>query len=118
VEVYEEEKLAHDRYAAFADRYDAVVFDHIAASESRHLSAVRLLLQRYGITDPTAGRPAGAFTDSAVRATYDKLAKQGEGSLSAAIAAACRFPVLRPLRRTTAQAHSAADSDSFKIRRR
>lgn len=80
----QEEKLAHDLYAAFAARYDAVVFDHIAAAETQHLTAVRTLLQRYGITDPTANQPAGAFTDPAVQAAYDKLLAQGTASLPAA----------------------------------
>ncbi|BCY09295.1 DUF2202 domain-containing protein [Actinoplanes sp. L3-i22] len=83
----QEEKLAHDLYLAFAGRYDAVVFDHIAVAESRHLTMVRTLLQRYGVTDPTVNRPAGSFTDPAVQATYDTLLAQGGQSLSAALAA-------------------------------
>ncbi|MCM4081217.1 DUF2202 domain-containing protein [Paractinoplanes hotanensis] len=83
----QEEKLAHDLYVAFAARYDAVVFDHIAAAESQHLTAVRTLLQRYAVSDPTANRPAGTFTDPAVQATYDKLLAQGKQNLSAALAA-------------------------------
>jgi hypothetical protein len=83
----QEEKLAHDLYAAFAARYDAVVFDHIAAAETQHLTAVRTLLQRYGVSDPTANQPAGAFTDPAVQATYDKLLAQGNGSQAAALTA-------------------------------
>jgi hypothetical protein len=83
----QKEKLAHDLYVAFAAHYDAVVFDHIAVAESQHLTAVRTLLQRYGVTDPTANQPAGTFTDPAVQATYDKLLTQGKQSLSAALAA-------------------------------
>ncbi|MDY7088839.1 MAG: DUF2202 domain-containing protein [Actinomycetota bacterium] len=87
VSMAQEEKLAHDLYAAFAARYDAVVFDHIAAAETQHLSTVRTLLQRYGVADPTANQPAGTFTDPAVQATYDKLLAQGNANLSAALAA-------------------------------
>lgn len=83
----QEEKLAHDLYATFAARYDAVVFDHIVAAESQHQTAVRTLLQRYGVSDPTANQPAGTFTDKAVQATYDKLLAQGKQSQSAALAA-------------------------------
>ena len=54
----QEEKVAHDLYAAFAGRHDAVTFDRIAAAETQHLTAVRTLLQRYGLPDPTAGKPA------------------------------------------------------------
>lgn len=81
----QEEKLAHELYVAFAARYDAVVFDHIAAAETRHLTAVRTLLDRYGLTDPTAGKPAGQFSDPAVQATYDRLLAQGQAGQTAAL---------------------------------
>jgi hypothetical protein len=83
----EEEKLAHDLYTAFAARYDARVFERIAAAETSHLSAVRTLLDRYDVTDPTAGKSAGEFTDPGVQATYDRLLKQGEDSLAGALKA-------------------------------
>ncbi|MFC8513943.1 DUF2202 domain-containing protein [Streptomyces sp. NPDC057257] len=83
----EEEKLAHDLYTAFAERYGVRIFERIAAAETQHLTAVRTLLDRYDISDPTAGRSAGEFTDPAVQATYDRLLKQGEDSLSDALAA-------------------------------
>jgi hypothetical protein len=73
----QEEKLAHDLYVAFAARYDAAVFDRIAVTEERHLGAMRTLLGRYAVTDPTAGQAAGTFTDPAVRATYDRLLAEG-----------------------------------------
>lgn len=81
----QEEKLAHDLYAAFAGSYPAAVFDRIAASETQHLSAVRTLLDRYGLTDPTAGKPAGQFSDPAVQARYDKLLAQGRANQAAAL---------------------------------
>ncbi|WP_155056060.1 ferritin-like domain-containing protein [Streptomyces blattellae] len=83
----EEEQLAHDLYTVFADRYDARVFDRIAAAETHHLTAVRTLLDRYAVTDPTADRPAGDFVDPTVQATYDRLLKQGEDGLDAALEA-------------------------------
>ncbi|MFD5256390.1 DUF2202 domain-containing protein [Streptomyces bobili] len=84
----EEEKLAHDLYTAFAERYDVRIFERIAAAETNHLTAVRTLLDRYDVTDPTAGQSAGDFADPAVQATYDRLLKQGEKSLDAALKAA------------------------------
>jgi hypothetical protein len=87
VAMAQEEKLAHDLYAAFAGKYDAVVFDRIAAAETRHLAAVRTLLDRYGIADPAAGRSAGQFSDPTVQATYDKLLAQGQAGRSAALRA-------------------------------
>jgi hypothetical protein len=81
----QEEKLAHDLYTAFAAKYDAVIFDRIAAAETQHLTAVRTLLTRYGITDPTAGKPAGQFSDPTVQATYDTLLAQGNTNQQAAL---------------------------------
>ncbi|HEX6469010.1 MAG TPA: DUF2202 domain-containing protein [Streptosporangiaceae bacterium] len=83
----EEEKLAHDLYAAFAARYDARVFDQIAAAETQHLTAVRTLLDRYGVSDPTAGKAAGQFASAEVKATYDRLLAQGSASEQAALRA-------------------------------
>ncbi|MFR9775765.1 DUF2202 domain-containing protein [Micromonospora sp. MS34] len=82
----QEEKLAHDLYAAYGARYDLVVFDHIANSEAQHLTTVRTLLQRYGVADPTAGTADGRFSDPAVQATYDKLLAEGNASRTAALA--------------------------------
>lgn len=83
----EEEKLAHDLYTEFARRYDTPVFDHIAASETTHLEAVRTLLSRYGITDPTANQAPGKFATPAVQATYDRLLAQGAANQDAALEA-------------------------------
>jgi len=84
VSMAQEEKLAGDLYRAFADEYPAVVFDRIAAAEDQHLAAVRTLLARYGISDPTADRPAGQFSDPTVQATYERLLAEGMASQSAA----------------------------------
>ncbi|GAA1026420.1 hypothetical protein GCM10009557_04070 [Virgisporangium ochraceum] len=81
----QEEKLAHDLYTAFATRYDAVVFDRIARSETQHLAMVRALLDRYKLADPTAGKAAGQFSDSTVQATYDRLLARGSANLTAAL---------------------------------
>ena len=81
----QEEKLAHDLYAAFAAKYPAAVFDRTAASETRHLTAVRAVLDRYGQADPTAGQPAGQFSDPAVQAGYDRLLAQGQADQAAAL---------------------------------
>jgi hypothetical protein len=80
----QEEKLAGDLYQAFADKYPAMVFDRIAAAEDQHLDAVRTLLTRYGLSDPTAGKPAGQFSDPTWQATYDRLLAEGSADQSAA----------------------------------
>jgi len=81
----EEEKLAGDLYQAFADRYPAVIFDRIGAAEDQHLAAVRALLTRYGLSDPTAGKAAGQFATASVQATYDRLLAQGLTGQTAAL---------------------------------
>jgi hypothetical protein len=81
----EEEKLAHDLYIEFANRYDATIFDRIAGAESKHLDAVRTMLDRYGIADPTADKAVGQFTNPDVQATYDTLLAQGITSEQAAL---------------------------------
>jgi hypothetical protein len=73
----EEEKLAHDVYSAFATKYDDPRFARIARSESRHLAALRRLMARYGVTDPTEGKAEGTFSTKSVRTLYRKLVKQG-----------------------------------------
>ena len=73
----EEEKLAHDVYVALSAQYpSAVQFFNISRAESRHLQAVRKMLDRYGLSDPTAGRAAGEFATDATQDLYDSLLAQ------------------------------------------
>ncbi|WP_198417521.1 ferritin-like domain-containing protein [Cryobacterium mannosilyticum] len=83
-----EEKLAHDLYITFAEKYDATVFSRVAQSETKHLEVVRTLLERYDITDPTVGLEAGKFPTDAAQKLYDTLLSQGSVSLDAAREAA------------------------------
>lgn len=76
-----EEKLARDVYTVLGDTYDVAVFDTIARSEARHMSSVRVLLERYGITDPTLGDPAGHFDSSTLQDLYDELVAKGMTSI-------------------------------------
>lgn len=70
----EEEKLAHDVYVSLASTFPQVVqFERIAGAEAQHLATVRVLLDRYGIDDPTAGLDVGKFSDRDVTALYSNL---------------------------------------------
>jgi hypothetical protein len=89
--VAEEEKLAHDVYAALADDTGDARFARIAVAETRHLEAVRILLARYGISDPTAGKAAGQFATATVQQQYRDLVAAGQPSLSAALAVGRRI---------------------------
>ncbi len=72
----EEEKLAHDVYVALDESYGGVIFERIANSESRHLAALRKLMARYGVADPTAGLAEGEFATPATRQLYQDLLGQ------------------------------------------
>lgn len=82
----EEEKVAYDLYTAFATAYGTRPFDRIAASEAKHMEAVRDLLATYGLEDPTVGAAAGEFTDPDLQSLYDTLLAQGEVSETEALA--------------------------------
>jgi hypothetical protein len=81
----EQEKLAHDLYQAFATWYDSAIFERVALARTRHLTAVRSLLDRYGLADPTAGKAADEFASAAVKATYDRYLREGSASLAAVL---------------------------------
>jgi hypothetical protein len=83
-----EEKLALDVYRKFAEMYDLPAFDRIADSEARHQVAVRTMLERYGVEDPTADLEAGVFSDADLQQLYADLMAQGEVDLQGALAAA------------------------------
>jgi len=80
----EEEKLARDVYAQLYARWGSPVFARISQSEQRHFDALKMLLDRYGLTDPAAGKAVGAFSDSGLQTLYGDLVKKGEASLVAA----------------------------------
>jgi len=83
----EEEKLAHDLYVAFGEKY-GTPFSRITNAETRHLAEVRIVLKRYAITDPTAGKAAGTFTTATTQQLYNKLLAQGSASVDGANTAA------------------------------
>lgn len=81
----DEEKMARDLYAAIAAQYgDALPFANIVNSEQRHFDAVGVLLDRYGLADPSAGLAAGKFTDAEIQKLYDTLLARSKTSLAEA----------------------------------
>jgi hypothetical protein len=83
----EEEKLAHDLYVAFGDKY-GIPFSRISNAETRHLTEVRIVLRRYAIADPTAGKAAGTFATASTQQLYNKLLAQGTARVDGARTAA------------------------------
>ena len=84
----EDEKMSHDLYTAFGELYGDMVFGKVASSETQHLTAVQMLLERYRLTDPTAGLDAGTFFTESVQKLYDSLLAQGAASRDGAFEAA------------------------------
>ena len=81
----EEEKLAHDVYTALYDKWNTPIFTNIAAAEQTHTDAVKTLLDRYAIADPSAGTAAGTFTNPDIQALYTSLVAKASTSLVAAL---------------------------------
>jgi hypothetical protein len=81
----EEEKLAHDVYAALYSLWGANVFHQISLSETTHTEAILALLTKYGIDDPAASTAPGEFADPALQALYNTLMGMGRVSLIEAL---------------------------------
>lgn len=81
----EEEKLAHDVYVTLCTKWGVSVFQNIANSESSHMTAIKTLLDRYGIADPASGKGVGEFTNPDLQKLYDQLVAQGSKSLADAL---------------------------------
>ncbi len=81
----DEERLARDIYTALAAKYaQAAPFVNIARSEQVHFDTMGLLLTRYGVADPSAGKNPGTYADPALQSLYDKLLASGSESLAKA----------------------------------
>lgn len=81
----EEERLARDLYQLFANKYDqARPFSNIVRAEQQHFTMTGVLLQRYGLTDPAAGKPAGTYASAELQKLYDGWLAQGNKSLAEA----------------------------------
>lgn len=79
----EEEKLARDVYNALYTTWGQTTFQNIAASEQKHMDEIKLLLDRYNLTDPALA--PGQFTDPNLQALYTQLTAQGSLSLGDAL---------------------------------
>ncbi len=81
----EEERMARDLYQAFANKYDqARPFSNIVRSEQQHYTMTGLLLQRYGLADPSAGKKPGTYADPKLQELYEGWLAQGNKSLAEA----------------------------------
>jgi hypothetical protein len=81
----EEEKLAHDVYVTLQSKWGVRIFGNISQAEKRHFSAIKLLLDRYELTDPAANHAIGIFQNKGLQGLYADLVAQGENSLKLAM---------------------------------
>lgn len=77
----EEEKLARDVYTVLYGEWRLKIFKNIAASEQKHMDAVKTLLDRYGLVDPAAGNARGVFTNEDLQRLYYELIAKGKRSV-------------------------------------
>ncbi len=77
----EEEKLARDVYTYLYHKHATPIFNNIAASEQTHTDAIKLLLDRYNLTDPASNDTPGQFTNQELQWLYTTLIDAGSVSL-------------------------------------
>jgi hypothetical protein len=82
----EEEKLARDVYQTLNAKWNHQTFSNISKSEQQHMDSLKVLLDKYGIPDPAAGKKPGEFTNQKLQALYAELVRKGSKSLSDALA--------------------------------
>lgn len=71
----EEEKLAGDVYSALNEKWNLRVFSNIIPAERTHEAAVKTLLTRYSLPDPTL--EMGKFSNETLQKLHDDLVVQG-----------------------------------------
>jgi hypothetical protein len=74
----EEEKLAGDVYSSLKEMWNLRVFSNIIQAERTHEAAVKTLLTRYSLPDPTL--EAGKFTNETLQKLHDDLVSQGRST--------------------------------------
>lgn len=81
----QEEKLARDVYLTLGTLYKQKMFVNIPQSEQRHMDALKVLFDKYQITDPVADYEVGIFHNEAFRKLFDDLVSKGRNSFQDAM---------------------------------
>ena len=88
INLYNEEKLAHDVYTTLYEEYKdtdyGYIFEKIAESEERHMSAVEKIADKYDVDLPEL--EFGEFSVEEFQNLYEELVEQGLTSFEDAIA--------------------------------
>ncbi len=76
----EEEKLARDVYITLYQKYGIRVFNNISSAEQTHTDAIKLLLEKYSLTDPVQNDAVGVFVNQDLQNLYNQLVESGSVS--------------------------------------
>lgn len=82
----EDEKLAHDVYQFFSEKWELPIFVNISSSETRHFEAIGFLMETFEIQDLSKKAP-GVFHNPQLQHLYDSLTNKGSESLEEALKA-------------------------------
>ena len=77
----QEEKLAHDVYITLYNKWHLQIFKNIANSEQTHMDAVKMLIEKYNLTDPDKGKGIGEFENPNFIKLYRELVAEGNKSV-------------------------------------
>jgi rhodanese-related sulfurtransferase len=81
LQMREEEKLARDVYTTLGAKWGIKIFSNIAGSEQTHTDAIKVLLDRYAIADPSSDSTVGVFHSSTMQKLYNDLTTKGAQSV-------------------------------------
>ncbi len=80
--MWEEEKMARDVYTKMFEKYGATIFSNIKQSETKHMDAVKKLLDQRKIATPIDGTQIGNFKNIQIAQMYAELMAEGNISLN------------------------------------
>lgn len=83
----EVEKLARDVLLALGEQWENEEFRRVAESENTHSEAIKALIDRYELWDPSSVTWDGYYTNEELLALYRQFKRQGERSISDAMVA-------------------------------
>ncbi len=81
----EEEKLARDVYLTLYEKWNLRTFTNISRAEQTHMDSMKILIDRYDLTDPMTTDKIGVFTNPELQKLYDDLVSEGSSSLESAV---------------------------------
>jgi hypothetical protein len=85
------EKLARDAFVVLGEEWDAEVLYRMAETEETHAAAIKALIDRYGLRDPSAETWEGYFLNEELLALYRQLVRQGRQSQAEALKVGARI---------------------------